>query len=89
MTMANRIHDKLTQAFQPSQLEILDESARHAGHSGARPEGETHFQVRITADAFTGLPRLERQRRIYAALDDEMKSIHALAIVARAPNQPF
>lgn len=89
MTMATRIRDKLTHAFAPSQLEILDESARHAGHSGARPEGETHFQVRIEAEAFTGLSRLERQRRIYAILDEEMKSIHALAIVARAPGQPF
>ena len=83
MGAADTIAQKLTAAFSPAELFVEDESARHAGHSGSRPEGDTHFSVRIVADAFEGLSRVERQRRVYAALAAELKShVHALTISA-------
>ena len=87
MTTADQIREKLIAAFQPTHIEVLDESFRHAGHSGARPEGESHFEVRIVSAVFTGVSRLERQRKIFAALDEEMKTIHALALVVRTPEE--
>ena len=86
MSVANHIRDKLTAGFAPEALEVIDESARHAGHAGARPEGETHFRVRIVSAAFEGMGRIERQRRIYAVLADEMRErVHALALTALTP----
>ncbi len=86
MTMAQTIHEKLAAAFSPRELTVDDESAEHAGHSGAGPGGETHFNVRIVADAFAGLSRVERQRRVYAALADEMRgSVHALSLTTLTP----
>ncbi|HWU25308.1 MAG TPA: BolA family protein [Rhizomicrobium sp.] len=83
VTIAETIQAKLTKAFLPSALSIEDESARHQGHAGARPEGETHFRVRIVSTAFEGLSRVERQRRIYAVLTDELRDrVHALALTA-------
>jgi BolA protein len=81
MRVANIIKIKLTEALSPSQLEILDESHKHAGHAGARPEGESHFSVRIMSQAFEGKSRVERQRLVYQALSEEMKTdIHALEL---------
>ncbi len=86
MTMAQTIHQKLTAAFSPKELTVDDESAKHAGHSGARPGGETHFNVWIVADVFAGLSRVERQRRVYAALAEEMRgSVHALSLTTLTP----
>ncbi|MGD0191671.1 MAG: BolA family protein [Rhizomicrobium sp.] len=80
------MREKLLNALAPVSLEIVDESADHAGHAGARPAGETHFHVRIVSSRFEGLTRLERQRAIHAVLSDELKSrVHALSIVALAP----
>ncbi len=86
---AAAITGKLTAAFAPERLEVVDESWKHAGHSGARPEGETHFAVVVTSAAFTDLSRVERQRRIHAALADGLRpdGVHALAITARAPGE--
>ncbi len=82
MTVSARIHEKLTAALKPSELVIVDESAKHAGHAGARPEGETHFRVRIVSDSFRGLTRVERQRRVHAAMADEFRDrVHALSLV--------
>jgi BolA protein len=76
----------LNAALAPSRLELLDQSALHAGHAGARPEGESHFQLTIVAAAFAGKSRVERQRMVFAALGDLMQSeIHALAITALTP----
>ncbi len=87
MTVAETIRTKLTKAFSPSALSIEDESAKHEGHAGARPGGETHFRVRIVSAAFDGLSRVERQRRIYAALADELRErIHALSVTAISSN---
>ena len=87
MTMADTIRDKLTAAFAPKELGVADDSAKHAGHSGARPGGETHYSVRIVTEAFAGLSRVERQRRVYAALAEELKpnGIHALALTTLTP----
>jgi len=86
MTMADTIRAKLTATFMPDALDVEDESAKHAGHSGARPGGETHFNVRIVSKAFEGVSRVERQRRVYAALADELKTrIHALSLTTLTP----
>ncbi|SRR5258707_482736 len=87
MTMADTIRAKLTAAFAPAELIIEDDSAKHAGHSGARPGGETHYSVRVVSESFAGLSRVERQRRVYAALAEELKpdKIHALALTTITP----
>ena len=86
MAALETIRQKLTAAFAPSQLAVLDESARHEGHAGHRPGGETHFDVHIVSEAFIGLTRVERQRRIYAALDAEFRGgLHALSLKAQTP----
>lgn len=88
VTMANRLHAKLMAAFRPSSLTVVDESARHAGHAGAREGGETHFRVRIVSEEFAGLSRVERQRRVYAALAGEIAAgIHALALSTLTPEE--
>lgn len=86
MHVANLIRQRLSASLRPEELELIDESARHAGHAGARPQGETHFRVRIVAETFADRSRLERQRMVFAALGDLMHSdIHALSIVALTP----
>ena len=88
MAVADTIYEKLTLALSPVALEVTDESARHHGHSGSRPGGETHFNVRVVSSVFAGQSRLARQRLVYAALAEEMKAqIHALAITAMAPGE--
>lgn len=82
------ITEKLRQAFSPSELEVVDESHKHKGHAGARPEGESHYRVRIVSPAFAGLTRIERHRRINAVLAEELAGpVHALAIAAEAPQK--
>jgi BolA protein len=86
MRVATAIRDKLTAALAPQRLDIVDESHKHAGHAGARPEGESHFRVLVVSDRFEGLSRVARQRLVYGALADELASdIHALAIEAKTP----
>jgi BolA protein len=76
-------------ALAPQRLELVDESARHEGHAGARPGGNTHWRLEITSPAFAGKPTVARHRAIYAAIGDLMDNpIHALAITARAPGEP-
>lgn len=92
MQVAAAIRDKLTAAFTPVALEVRDESAKHAGHGGATREdgsqGETHFHVRIVSAAFENVSRVERQRRIYVALKDELAGpVHALSVAALAPSE--
>ena len=92
MTVATSIGDKLTAAFAPLALEVRDESASHSGHAGATrgdgSQGETHFHVRLVSAAFEGVSRVERQRRIYAALKDELAGpVHALSLSALAPSE--
>lgn len=86
MTVAQNIESKLTEAFRPVSLIVIDESSHHAGHVGARPEGETHFRVEIAAEAFAGMSRVDRQRMVYAVLADELAGpVHALSVSATAP----
>jgi BolA protein len=92
MTVSDCLRAKLTAAFSPAVLDVADESARHAGHSGATRDdgshGETHFRVRIVSDAFEGVGRVERQRRVYAALEAELKgTVHALSLSALTPTE--
>jgi BolA protein len=80
-----KIRTLLEQAFQPTSLEIEDQSHLHAGHAGAR-DGKGHFQVTIVADAFSGKPLIKRHRLVYDALGDLLETdIHALIINASPP----
>ncbi|MDP4823165.1 MAG: BolA family transcriptional regulator [Aestuariivirgaceae bacterium] len=80
-TVGQTITAKLKEAFQPATLEVVDESHRHHGHSGARPEGETHFRIVLRSEAFRGKSRLDRQRMVNAALAEELRGpVHALSM---------
>jgi BolA protein len=88
MATRDLITQKLTEAFAPARLEVIDESHQHAGHAGHRPGGETHYRVYIVSDAFQGKSRLERHRMINETLSSELKGgVHALAIHASAPGE--
>jgi BolA protein len=81
-----KIEEKLSKAFEPAGLQIVDESHLHAGHAGHRPEGETHFRVRVVSKAFTGKSRVERHRMVNSVLAEELAGpVHALAIHSSAP----
>lgn len=84
MTMKGLIEARLSAAFQPAALDVIDESHLHEGHGGWREGGETHFRVRIVASAFDGISRVDRHRQINAALREAFeRGLHALAIDAR------
>ena len=86
--VAARLRDSLETAFQPTELIIHDESTRHAGHSGAREGGESHFRVRIVSATFSGLSRVERHRRVYQAVAGEIAGgVHALALTTLTPQE--
>ena len=77
----SRIHDILTEKFSPNALDVIDESHRHAGHAGARPEGETHFKVIISAETLRTLSRIDAHRAINDVLKSEFETgLHALTI---------
>jgi len=77
---------KLQAAFSPVSLQVIDESSQHQGHTGARPDGESHFRVKIVAAAFKSKSRVEQHRMINQVLALELKErVHALAIEAAAP----
>ena len=86
--LANEISQLLTAAFAPTRLAVINDSARHHGHSGDDGSGKSHFTVEIESAAFAGLSRLERQRRVNRALGDiPGQRVHALAIRATAPGE--
>jgi BolA protein len=88
MQVAQTIEQILTESFAPERLAIIDDSHRHAGHAGARPEGETHFTVEIVSTSFTGKSRVERQRLVYGALADLLRErVHALALKTLTPEE--
>ncbi|GGF56946.1 protein BolA [Terasakiella brassicae] len=81
MSVAKMMKEKLEREFSPCILELEDESYRHAGHAGANPEGESHFQLLIVSDKFDGVSRVQRQRMVYDVLAVEMKErVHALVL---------
>ena len=88
MTVAETIREKLTRELAPSRLVIVDDSARHAGHAGAHPEGESHFTVTIIAAAFAGLNRVARQRLVYRTLAAELATrVHAMSLTTLTPEE--
>ncbi len=88
MVVAASIRKKLGDRLAPVRLDVVDESSRHAGHAGSRPEGETHFHVTIVSDRFSGLSRLARQRLVHEILAEEIATrIHALSLATLTPNE--
>lgn len=87
-TYKARMQRKLTAALAPIHLEIHDDSAHHAGHSGHDPRGETHFIVTIVSAAFSGLTAVARHRLVYASVAEELaERVHALNINAITPDE--
>ena len=87
MDRRSEITSRLVQRFAPLELEVQDDSAKHAGHAGAR-DGRGHFSVRIVSPVFAARPRVERHRMVYAALGELMLTdIHALSITALSPEE--
>lgn len=81
MTRDAEIHEKLTAAFAPSTLEVINESHKHAGHAGHSGAGDSHYRVVIAAPAFGGMSRVARHRAVHAALGAELVgAIHALSL---------
>jgi BolA protein len=81
VTVTDLIRIRLDEAFSPRELEVVDDSERHRGHAGYQEGGESHFNVRIRADAFTGQTRIARHRAVHNALGKELVArIHALAL---------
>jgi len=86
--VGRRIEAQLRAALRPTALTVVDDSAQHAGHSGARAGGESHFTVMVESEAFIGLGRVARQRLVYRALAEALAGpVHALALVTRAPGE--
>lgn len=85
-TQVEQIRLAMERELRPLSLEIIDDSAKHAGHAGAREGG--HFRVVIVAEVFRGRSQLERHRQVYAAVAPLMgQGVHALSIVARTPEE--
>jgi BolA family transcriptional regulator, general stress-responsive regulator len=84
----DRLRAVLTERFAPVSLRVTDDSSKHAGHSGARAEGQTHYSVLLVTDAFRGQSRVDRHRQVNAALADEFAAgLHALALTLRTPEE--
>ncbi|MGV7195047.1 BolA family protein [Xanthomonas axonopodis] len=87
MSRVERIRAAVQAALAPTELEVVDDSHRHAGHTGAR-DGRGHFNVRVVSAAFAGKPPLARHRAVYAAVGEMMQTdIHALSIEALTPGE--
>ena len=86
--VSQRMEDLLVEAFAPTELSIMDDSAMHAGHAGARAGGESHFTVLIVSTKFEGKSQIERHRMVYVALKPLMdKGLHALVIEAKTTSE--
>jgi BolA protein len=86
--IATALRAALESALKPAKLEVVDDSARHQGHTGSRPEGETHFRVLVVSPAFAGLSRVDRQRLVHAAAAELLRErIHAMSIRALTPEE--
>ncbi|MBN43075.1 MAG: BolA family transcriptional regulator [Alphaproteobacteria bacterium] len=85
---AERIRAAVEAAFEVQRIEVRDDSHLHAGHAGARPEGETHFDLLVVSSEFTGQSRVTRQRAVYGLLSAELEGgLHALSIRALTPDE--
>lgn len=88
MAVIDQIRNKLSQQFSPVRLDIVDDSKRHTGHVGARPEGETHFNLTIVTPAFEGCSRVTRHKMVYDVLAEELAGpVHALALKTLTPDE--
>ena len=88
MRVAETLRAKLEAAFSSPVIDIVDESHKHAGHAGARPEGESHFRVSIVAAEFNGLNRIARHRLVHDVLAQELQGpVHALVLSLRTPEE--
>jgi BolA protein len=87
-TRAARLEAVLIAAFSPTLLRVEDDSARHAGHAGAREGGQTHFNVVMVSEAFQGINRVARSRAVHAVLEAEFAGgMHALSLTLRTPEE--
>ena len=87
-TVAELIHSKLQQAFQPLYLEVRNVSHHHSGHAGSPGTGQSHFEVDLTSAEFSGMNKVARHRRVYQVLQAEMAGpVHALALNTRSPEE--
>lgn len=81
MSVAEIMKKKLTEALSPENMVLEDESYMHAGHAGANPQGESHFNLLIVSDKFEGISRVQRQRMVYDILAEELRDrVHALSL---------
>jgi BolA protein len=88
MNIETRIKQKLLAGLEPISLDVVDESHLHAGHSGAREGGQTHYRIKVASPRFSGKGRVERHRMVYALLADEIaQGVHALALQTLAPGE--
>jgi BolA protein len=88
LSRASRIENLVRERFAPQAFELIDDSAKHAGHAGARPGGQTHYRLRMVSSAFAGLNRVARQRLILDALREEFDTgLHALSLELKAPEE--
>ncbi len=86
LSRTERMKKLLTEQFSPKLVSLIDESARHEGHAGARPGGETHYALKLVSSAFEGKSRVERQRLVYHALREEFDTgLHALSLDLKTP----
>jgi len=86
VTRAERLERALRAALDPLSISVVDESHRHAGHAGARAEGETHYAVEILSSRFIGLSRVQRHRLVHEIVHDEFQNgLHALSLKLLAP----
>lgn len=80
MPVSDEISARLTAAFAPTELDVVNESHKHAGHSGDDGTGESHFRIRIRAAAFAPMGRVDRHRAVHQALGDLNTRVHAIAL---------
>ncbi len=88
MARRERLIERLTTSLAPTSIEVVDESHRHAGHAGARPGGETHYQVAIVSARFAGMNRIARHRLVHEIVHDEFENgLHALSLKLLTPDE--
>lgn len=87
-TRLDRLRDALTSAFSPLALEVVDDSARHAGHAGAAAGGETHYTIRLVSPDFAGQSRVARSRAVHEAIAGELRDgLHAVSLTLLSPTE--